>query len=207
MPIVAFQTIRGNMPVLSEKQLKDTSRDQLLAYRLGHAVQSGVVPDNVAGATIGPTCHARWLTTGVRCLRLALSVRRRTKSFQRILDFLLILYFPSWFRIKNNPHCQSGAQHLFYMLELSRELCPASQEVVKKVLQDNSHFAHPENIIIGCLADHREEIRRKAILYILAARQNFDPESHPRQFIPPTINFKVSFKNNLLSLSGLYTVI
>ena len=77
------------------------------------------------------------------------------------------------------------------MLELSRDLCQQSQETFKKVLQDNAYFAHPELLIIACLADHREVIRRKAVLYILAARRNFNIESHPRQFIPPTINFEV----------------
>ena len=131
------------MPVISEEQLKDTSRDQYLAYRLGHALQSGDVPEEVAGATIGPCCHARWLTTGVRCLRLAMSVKKRSKGFERVLRFLLNLYFPSWFLIKNDPHCQSGAKHLFKMLELSRNLCQSSQEIFQKVLQDNAYFAHP----------------------------------------------------------------
>ena len=189
--MVAFVPVTGKLPILSEEQLKDTSRDQYLAYRLGHALQSGEVPDGVAGATIGPCCHARWLTTCVRCLRLAMSIKRRTKAFDRILFFLVNLYLPSWFKIKNNPHCQSGAKHLFFMLELSRDLCINSQNIVHKVLQDNSFFAHPENVIIACLADHREEIRRKAVLYIMAARRDFAAESHPRQFIPPTINTKV----------------
>ena len=191
LPIVAYDPVPGKMPELSEEQLKDTSRDQYLAYRLGHALQSGDVPDEVAGATIGPCCHARWLTICVRCLRLAMSIKKRSKGFERILRFLLNLYLPSWFLIKNNPHCQSGAKHLYTMLELSRDLCQQSQETFKKVLQDNAYFAHPENLIIACLADHREVIRRKAVLYILAARRNFNIESHPRQFIPPTINFEV----------------
>ena len=198
LPVVAFKPVPGKMPVLSEAQLKDTSRDQYLAYRLGHAVQSGLVPDGIVGATIGPPCHARWLTSGVRALRLTLSVKKRSKAFERFIFFLLNLYFPSWFRIKNSPHCQSGAKHFYYMLELSRDLCQASQAIVQKVLQDNAYFAHPENIIIGCLADEREEIRRKAVLYIMAARRNFDPETHPRQFIPPTLNFKVRLNFDLL---------
>ena len=179
LPIVDFDRVPSKMPVLSEEQLKETSRDQYLAYRLGHALQSGNVPDEVASATIGPCCHARWLTTGVRCVRLAMSVKKRSKGFERILHFLLNVYFPSWFLIKNHPHCQSGAKHLFTMLELSRDLCKSSQGIFQKVLQDNAYFAHPENVIIACLADQREVIRRKAVLYILAARENFDVESHP----------------------------
>ena len=192
LPVVAFDKVPGKMPLLSEEQLKDTSRDQYLAYRLGNALESNVVPDKVVGATIGPPCHARWLTTAVRALRLALSVKRRTKAFDRILTFIVNHYLPCWVMVKNDPHIQSGARHLYNMLDLSRDLCPGSQKIVEKVLQDNSYFAHPENLVIACLADPREEIRRKAVLYIMAARRNVQPDSNPRQFLPPKINIKVA---------------
>ena len=128
-------------------KLKDTSRDQRLVYHLGHALQSGVVPDWLATAVIGPMLHARWLTLAARILRKALSTRKPTKAFSRILFMILNLYLPAWFHIKNSPHCQSGALHFFYMLELSRDLCSKAQEVAHKVLQDNSYWAHPENIV------------------------------------------------------------
>ena len=189
-PIVNFPTVKGKMPILSEEQLKDTSRDQCLVYHLGHALQSGVVPDKIAGATIGPMLHARWLTLVARILRKGLSTKKPSKALSRLLFMILNFYLPVWFRIKNNPHCQSGALHFYYMLELSRELGIKSQEVTHKVLQGNSYWAHPENIIIACLADTDKKIRTKGVNYILAARENFNPESHPRQFFPPDINLK-----------------
>ena len=89
----------------------DTSRDQCLVYHLGHALQSGVVPDKIAGATIGPMLHARKLTL-VACILM------KGLSTKKPIDFYLLV----WFRIKNGPHCQSGALHFYFMLELSREL-------------------------------------------------------------------------------------
>ena len=56
------------------------------------------------------------------------------------------------------------------MVELSRELDQEAREVVENVMSDNSHFAHPENIVFALLAGSREVLRRKAVLYILAAR-------------------------------------
>ena len=41
------------------------------------------------------------------------------------------------------------------MLELSRGLCCEEQVTVKKVLQDNAYFAHPENMSVACLSDTR----------------------------------------------------
>ena len=68
-PVVSFQPIPGKIPVLPQEVVKDLSRDACLLYKLGLAVQTGVVPPDVAAATIGPPLHARWLTTGARDLR------------------------------------------------------------------------------------------------------------------------------------------
>ena len=130
----------------------------------------GVVPDDLVGQTIGPLNHSRWLTRAVRTLAKWARTRKPTKSFHRIVFFILNLYLPGWFRIKSRPHCQEGARHFQYLLELSRDLSQADQVIVQKVMQDNAHWAHPENVIISCLADTREEIRRKAVQYIMRAR-------------------------------------
>ena len=151
----------------------------------------GILPDDLAAQTIGPLCHARWLTLAVRALAKWARTKKPTRKFREIVEFILNLYLPIWFRVKSEPHCQSGARHYFRMMELAQDLSRESREVVEKVMQDNSHFAHQENIVIACLADEREEIRRKGVLHILAARREFDQEKHPRQFIPPKVNFKV----------------
>ena len=72
-PVVKFQEIPGKIPILPDEVVRDLSRDACLVYKLGLAVQSGVVPPGIAAATIGPPLHARWLTTAARDLRLYLS--------------------------------------------------------------------------------------------------------------------------------------
>ena len=84
--------------------------------------------------------------------------------------FMLNMYLPGWFKIKSRPHCQDGARNFQYLMDLSKDLCQADQVIAQKVMSDNSHWAHTENIIIGCLSDDREEIRRKAVLYIVRSR-------------------------------------
>jgi hypothetical protein len=39
------------------------------------------------------------------------------------------------------------------------------------------------------LGDPREVIRRKAVLRILQARREYDQTIHPRQFVPPKVDF------------------
>ena len=61
--------------------------------------------------------------------------------------------------------------------------------IAQRVLQDNSHWSHSENILISMLADDREEIRRKAVLRIMKASRDHNPDLHPRQFISPEVIF------------------
>ena len=161
--IVTFPTVKSKLPIISEEQLKDTSRDQCLLYEFSHALESGVVPDSVASATIGPFLHAFWLTLACMILCKALSTKWPTKSLSTILQFLQSVYVPAWFQIKFSAHVQFGTCHIYYMLELTRDLEPKSQAIVHKVLQDNSYFCHPENIVVSCLADPSEEVRRHGV--------------------------------------------
>ena len=151
--------LRENSPLYLRSVSRKKCRDQWLLYQLSYALDTGAVPDSVAGATIGPLLHARWLTLACRILRKALSTRRPSKPFCKILHFLQNFYVPVWFKVKFSPHIQSGARHFYSMVELSRQLESNSQDIVQKVLRENSYFAHPENILISFLSDTREKVR------------------------------------------------
>ena len=169
-PVVHFKAVPGKMPIIPDDILSDLSRDQKLAYRWGHAIQSGNVPDDLVSQVIGPLIHVRWLTRSVRSLAKYARTKRPTKKFTRIVSFILNQYLPGWFRIKSRPHIQDGARNFQYLLDLSHDLCQEDQIIVHCVMQDNSHWAHPENVILSCIGDEREEVRQKAVLYIMAAR-------------------------------------
>ena len=68
-PVVSFKPVAGKIKVMPKEVMEDLSRDASILYKLGLAVQTGVVPPEVVAATIGPPLHARWLTTGARDLR------------------------------------------------------------------------------------------------------------------------------------------
>ena len=67
-------------------------------------------------------------------------------------------------------------------------------------MNDNSHFAHAENVSIACLSDPEEEIRRKGVQYILEARRQFKADEDVRKFIPPEVNFASESFCNLVDL-------
>ena len=199
-PVVDFKAVPGKMPLVPDSVLKDLSRDQMLAYRWGHAVQSGEVPDDLAGQTIGPLCHSRWLTRGVRTLAKFARKKKPTKKFLRIISFILNFYRPGWFMVKMRPHIQDGARNLQFLVDLSRSLPADDQTIVRRVMNDNSHFAHAENVSIACLSDPEEEVRRKGVQYILEARRQFKADEDVRKFIPPEVNFASERFCNLIDL-------
>jgi hypothetical protein len=84
-PLVAFQPVPGKVPNMPDSVLTDLSRDQLLAYRWGHAIQSGKVPDGLVTQTIGPMINVRWLTRAVRCLAMFARTKKPTKKYIRII--------------------------------------------------------------------------------------------------------------------------
>ena len=191
------------MPILPNSVLATLSTDQLLFYEWGHAIQSGEVPNSLAGRVIGTLNHSRWLTRGIRTLARYARTKNPTKKFQRIVFFVLNLYAPCWIKIKSQPSFQDGARHLQSILELSRDLCAADQDIVQKVMQDNGHFAHPENVSGACLSDPDEDIRRKGVKYILQARNEFNKEEDVRKSIPPEVNIHSDKFCNLVDLESV----
>ena len=128
------------------------------------------MPDDLVGQEPGKMVTSRWLTTGLRVAIKYTRTRRPTKLLIRLVTVCLNLYFPGWFKFKCRPHIQNGATNFYYLLKLSKDLPKEDMEIAHKVLQDNAHWAHSENITIAMLADEREEIRRKAVLHIMKAR-------------------------------------
>ena len=116
---------------------------------------TGVIPDDLVGQEPGKMVTSRWLTTGLTVAIKYTRTKRPTKLLIRLFKVCLNLYFPGWFKFKTRLHIQNGATNFFYLIELSRDLPKEDMEIAHKVLQDNAHWAHSENIAIAMLADQR----------------------------------------------------
>ena len=105
------------------------------------------------------------------------------------MKVIRLVYFPGWFEFKHKNHIQDAARNYFFLVELSRELDKEYKAIIERVLQTNAFWPHSENILIAMLKDSREKVRRMAVTRIQKAREIFNPEEVPRQFIPPEVNF------------------
>lgn len=197
LPTVKFRPIPVNVPEMDPAIL---STDQQYLLRIMRAVSDGECPPPLANQMPGPINHARWLTLACRILRLYVSTARPTTNLKTITTFVMKVYALSWFEIRREPSCTHGARHLFAIIQRIKSMPQSVQKIALPVVQNNSFFAHSENILLSMLSDEREEVRQRALARISEIRDGRSGAVVPvRKFIVPRLNFKA---RDYISMSG-----
>ena len=195
--VVEFEPIKApSLPVLPDSIVKDLSRDQELLYKYSRAVDTGILPDNVANQKPGSINHARWLTL---CLSALIDYTRDPKpslSKVKFIDYVQKVYTPAWFSFKKNSKLQDGAKNVFTMLQLLKTQPKDIQNLAKKYVQINAFFAHSSNLLAAMLADEDCSIRKQAVDGIIEIRKNKEystvdrTDSGLRIFKVPKLNWE-----------------
>lgn len=165
-PVVKFKARDCELPLITKK---DLSTDQRYLYDMCNAISSGSCTDRLSKLQPGKMCHSRWLTTANRILRKYVSTRKPSKNLITLTDFVLKVYAPLWFTIKTQSSCIHGAKHVFKQMQLIRYLPSKLKKIVEDVVQRNSYFGHPENILLTMLGDDRKPVRKLAVSRIMKA--------------------------------------
>ena len=92
-------------------------------------------------------------------LRLYVGCENPSDTLVIIVTFIVRVYAPTWFNIKRKPFRKDGARHLFIMIKNSRYQTDELKAMVDPVIQRNSYFAHPENLLLSMMTDDRPDIR------------------------------------------------
>jgi hypothetical protein len=193
LPVVDFESVPGFVSEIHSDVVKLLSADQRYLYEICVAVQNAHVPASLARRNPGKLHHARWLTLANRLLRLYVSTTAPNQQLLRLISFILNMYAPCWFHIRTHQFAINGAMNVLYQVNLAAKLPKADFEVIKPVLQRNSYFAHPENILIAMLGDSNKKMRCFAVDQILKTRKCPQHCSKTvRSFSIPTINFAAS---------------
>ena len=87
------------------------------------------------------------------------------------------------------------------MISRSRYLSTDLKEIFDPVIQENSFFAHPENILIAVINDDREHARELGLRRNLKARHTSTTRS-VRQFRLPTSNFASADYTEMINWSA-----
>lgn len=155
-----FEAIKmGEMPEnINDWEIRD---DQKYLYDMVKAVDSGHCNEHLSSIKPGRLNLSRWLTTASRILRLYVTQTEASKELKTLTFFIMKIYAPFWFLIKNNPYAIHGSRYIFKYIEWTRELPNEIQVVIESSIQINAFFAHPENIILSMITDDKREIRNK----------------------------------------------
>ena len=176
--VVNFKSIPNpSFPILPNDIIEDLSTDQYYGYRMCWAIITGEVNEDLSHLEIGPLNHSRWLTLACRLLRLYVSQANPEKTLRLIVEFVIKVYFPSWFNIKKNNKLTHGSVNLYNMIaRINNFPDQRVEQICYNVLNNNSFFAHGENILVAMLGDVDETVRRKAVKIILKLRENVDQD-------------------------------
>src|SRR6218665_3506865 len=75
------------------------------------------------------------------------------------------------------------------MLVKSRYLSPKPKRIVDPVIHRNAYFAHPENLLLAMMTNHRQHIRELGLRRVMKARAAHHSGQIRRFKVPAKLNF------------------
>ncbi|KAF2895844.1 hypothetical protein ILUMI_10331 [Ignelater luminosus] len=132
--------------------------------------------------------HSRWLSSANRILKHYVSTFNPSENLQLLVNYVVKVYAPIWFRNKQNTSLKDGPKHIFQVIMYSRFLPKNLRSVVDSFIERNGFFAHPKNLLVSMLFDDRNHIRELALRRIIKARKA-ESSTKRRIFKPPKTNF------------------
>lgn len=189
-------------PPLNEDQEKQLSTDAKYLYKIANAVSNGYCPPEIANNEPGPITHARWLTKVCRILRVYVATNNPSENLQILVKYIMKVYVPMYFNIKYYNSVVYGSVLLGKFIQWTQYLSDHLRDIINRVIQNNSYFAHCENVLLSMLFDDRQGIRRYALEKILHIRDNTYDSTELREYVKPPINFNCSNYTHMIDLNN-----
>ncbi|KAL4083484.1 hypothetical protein QTP88_028800 [Uroleucon formosanum] len=183
-----LENCHSNMPFL--ETAIDLNTDQKYLFNICVSIINGECFIDLARTNPGKQAHSRWLITANRILRLYISTETPEENLITLTEFILKVYAPMWFHIKMKSFCSLDSKHIWQTIQFSRYLPKNYQQIIDPVIQRNSYFGAPENILLSMLVDDRMCIRELAIQKIFNSR--LSKTTGVRIFKVPLLNFDAS---------------
>lgn len=202
--IQIFQKVfTDDLPVLPKDVLKDLSEDQKYLYSICQGIQKGSIDSGLAMKSPGTLVHSRFLTTANRVLRLYVSKSAPSTKLKSLVNFIVKVYAPMWFKIKSKDSFIMGPRHIFNYVKLVREHVDESfQQSIFNSIKRNAYFAHPENILLSMLYDTDKNVRKMSAEVILETRKSNESALQIRKFVRPTLDINCRVYYELTELKN-----
>lgn len=175
-------------PPLSEQSEPNLSTDVKYLYNIANAISNGSCPVDLANIKPGPLAHSRWITKASRILRLYVTSNSPSNNLKVLAVYIMKVYIPMYFHIKYYNSVIYGSVLLSKFVRSTQYLTDNLRGVIIPVINNNSYFAHSENVLLTMLYDDRKAIRVRAINKILHFRDNLYDANVLREYKKPNIN-------------------
>lgn len=201
--LAIFKPITEILTVFPDiSKIEDLSCDQKYLYDICQAAATGNCAESLLSRSPGKLSHARWLIAANRIMRLYIGTENPSHNLVTLANFVGRVYGPMWFSIKCHPSSTDGARHLWKMISLSRYLDSDIKKVIDPVIERNSFYAHPENVLLAMMTDSRKSIRELALRRVMKVRSGGTQEAI-RKFVVPTLNFEAKDYIDLIDWQGI----
>ena len=98
-----------------------------------------------------------------RVLRVYVATAQPSNQLQRIANMVVKFSVPMWFEIIRHLYMTDGLHNTFVRLQLLKHINNTEINIVKKVVQRNAFFAHPDQLLLSKCTDRDEAVRREAV--------------------------------------------
>ena len=197
-PVIQFQQIQADDIDISDEYISELSSDQKYLLKMYRAVSSGFCEESLASQKPGKMAHSRWLTTASRALRLYVSTETPSNNLVLLVNFIMQVYTPMWFKIKCHSDLAFAPLHIHETIIRCKKLPQKIRDIVFPVIQRNAFGAHHESLLFAMLSGTNDTHTELAWRKILKCRDVRQPTGRIRTFRVPTLNFDADNYINLI---------
>ena len=151
------------------------------------AVSTGVCKPSLASKQSGKMTHSRWLTTASRALQLYVSTENLPENLQLMVDYIMQVYTPMWFKMKQSCSISHAPMHVFETISKCQKLPSKVRDIVTPVVERYSYGAYPESVVYAMVSSRNENHKELARRRILRCRGE-KSSSCIRSFRVPKLN-------------------
>ena len=88
-------------------------------------------------------------------------------------EFCVVFYFPIWFEIYHKSNVSDISNHFLNMVQRVQRFPHGQvQKTAMELLQRNTSFIHPENLVLGMHSDEDKGVRKIAVNKIQCIRKS-----------------------------------
>ena len=122
-------------------------------YLLCKSVINGSLVKDLAGRSLGPLSHSKWLTLGQRVLCHYIRIKNLCKKLATLTELVVRAYGSVWFQTRQYPRPTDAPRHYFQWMQALKSFPTYVFKGVSTIFENGLYWCHSENLILSALSD------------------------------------------------------